>query len=305
VAQVTMAKQCPICGRLNADTAGPCACGYVLSARTGAKPTALGPRAVFLDLAVIVIGIAATGITVWAIAQVASEFHSGFLFLLVIVPWVGTLSFLLRRHCYPNTPVWRTGSISHLDPIPAPMGRKLYVTFLGAVHIVLGMLLVYVILSRAWYAAKFGAPATSLVYDVLHPWSVAPLYQTPIPAPTDGTNAGPPTRAPWWLFPVVGLVLSFVALGWCGTLETNTRRNLAVGTSQVYRSDLSWARVAAILALLLFWLPVIGLVAGVVAFWLNRHSSTWTFRASQLGLFLAGFVHAAITVVFVIAAMTG
>lgn len=256
-----------------------------------------------LDLAVIVIAIGATGIAVWAIAQVATGFHSGFLFLLVILPWVGTLSFLLRRHCYPNTSVWRAGSISHLDPIPAPMGRKLYVTFLGAVHIVLGMLLVYVILSRTWNATKFGAPETSMAYDLLHPWSVAPLYQTPIPDPKGG--AGPPTQAPWWLFPGVGLVLSLVALGWCGTLETNTRRNELGGIPQVYGPDLSWARVAAILALLLFWVPAIGLVAGIVAFWLNRRSPTWTYRTGQLGLLLAGFVHAAIALVFVIAAVNG
>jgi hypothetical protein len=68
---------------------------------------------------------------------------------------------------------------------------------------------------------------------------------------------------------------------------------------------MSWARVAAVLGLLLFWLPVIGLVAGIVAFLLNRRSPTWTYRAGQLGLLLAGLVHAAIAIVIVIASMHG
>jgi hypothetical protein len=254
---------------------------------------------------VIVIAIAASGIAVWAIARVVSEFHLRFLFLLVIVPWVGMLSVLLRRHCYPNTKVWRAGSISPLDAIPAPMGRKLYVMFLSAVHLVLGMVLVYVILSRTWYTAKVGVPETSLVYDLLHPWSVAPLYQKPIPGPKGGADPGPLMQAPWWLFPGVAVVLSLVPLGWCGTLETNTQRNRAGGTGLPPPPDLSWARVAAILSLLLFWLPVIGLLVGFLAWWLNRHSPSWTYRASQFGLLMAGLVHAGIAIVWVIEVVNG
>jgi hypothetical protein len=297
-----MANPCPVCGRINPGGAGPCACGYGFSVAAGAKPTALGLRAVARDLAVIVLAVTATCLAVWAIARAASELDVRFLFLLAILPWVGALSFLLRCHCYPNTAVWRAGSVSPLDPIPAPAGRKLYVTLLGAVHIAVGMLLVYVVLSRTWYAARFGAPENSLVYDVLHPWSVAPLYQGP--APKGGARAGPPTRAAWWLFPGVGLLLSLVPLAWCGTLEANTRRNRAGGMPPAYRPDLSWARVAALLAVLLFWLPVIGLVAGVVAFWLNRRSPTWTYRASQLGLFLTGLVHGGIAVALLMAVMS-
>jgi hypothetical protein len=250
-------------------------------------------------LAVLGIALAATGTAVWAIAKVVSEIHSQFLFLLVILPWIAALSSLLRRHCYPNTSVWRAASISPLDPIPAPAGRKLYVTLLSAVFLVLGMLLVYTVLSRTWYAAKFGAPPTSVAYDLLHPWSVAPLYQGPVPAPKGG--AGPTTKVPWWLFPGLGLVLSLVALAWCGTLETNTRRKRLGCTPQSNQPDLSWGRVAAILALLLFLLPVIGLVAGILAFWLNRRSLTWTYRAGQFALLLTGLVHAGIAVMFLIA----
>jgi hypothetical protein len=73
----------------------------------------------------------------------------------------------------------------------------------------------------------------------------------------------------------------------------------------VYRPDLSWARVAAALALLLFWLPVIGLVAGVVAYGLNRSSPTWTYRASLFGFVLAGLVHAALAVMIGLAVLNG
>jgi hypothetical protein len=167
------------------------------------------------------------------------------------------------------------------------------------------MLLAFVILSRTWQVARLGAPGTSLVYDVLHPWSVPPLYQTPSVAPPGPAQASPPTPIPWWLFPGLGALLSFVTLAWCGTLETNTRRNQAGSIRQVDRADLSWARVAAVLALLLFWLPVIGLVAGVVAYGLNRCSPTWTYRASLFGFVLAGLVHVALAVMIGLAVLNG
>jgi hypothetical protein len=251
------------------------------------------------------LSIAASCLVVWAIARVASEFNLKFLFLLVIIPWIGAVASLLRRYCYPNTAVWKAGSISPIDPIPAPPGRKLYVTLLGCVHIILGMLLVFVILSRTWHVARFGAPRTSLVYDVLHPWSVPPLYQAPPVPPPGQAQASPPTPVPWWLFPSLGVLLSFVTLAWCGTLETNTRRNQELSSTQAYRADLSWARVAAVLALLLFWLPGLGLVAGVVAYVLNRRSPTWTYRASLFGFVLTGLVHATLAVMIVLEVLKG
>jgi hypothetical protein len=253
----------------------------------------------------MILAITASCLVIWAIAQVASEFNLKFLFLLVIVPWVGAVAWLLRRYCYPNTAVWLSGSVSPLDPIPAPLGRKLYVTLLGAVHIVLGMLLAFIILSRTWHVARFGAPGTSLVYDVLHPWSVPPLYQAPPVAPPARAQPNPPTPIPWWIFPALGVLVSFVALAWCGTMETNTRRNQAWSTPEGNRADLSWARVTAIMALLLFWLPVIGLVAGVVAYGLNRRSPTWTYHASLFGFVLAGLVHAALVVMIGLAVLDG
>src|SRR5262245_39299480 len=177
-----MASTCPVCGRVKEDMPGPCICGYTPSFPGAPQAAALGPRGLLLDLAVMTLAITASCLVVWAIARVASEFHLKFLFLLVIVPWVGAVASLLRRYCYPNTAVWRSGSVSPLDPVPAPLGRKLYVTLLGAVHVVLGMLLAFVILSRTWHVARFGAAGTPLAYDVLHPWSVPP----PLPGASRG-----------------------------------------------------------------------------------------------------------------------
>jgi hypothetical protein len=253
----------------------------------------------------MILAITASCLVVWAIARVTAEFNLKFLFLLVIVPWAMAVASLLRRYCYPNTAVWRSGSISPLDPIPAPLGRKLYVTLVGAVHIVLGTLLAFVILSRTWQVARFGAVGTTLVYDVLHPWTVPPLFQAPPAAPPGQAPANPPTPMPWWLFPGLGALLSFVPLAWCGTLETNTQRNQLAGTPQGHRPDLSWGRVAAVLALLLFWLPVIGLVAGSVAYGLNRRSPTWTYRVSLFGLVLTGLVHATLAVLIGLEVLKG
>jgi hypothetical protein len=77
---------------------------------------------------------------------------------------------------------------------------------------------------------------------------------------------------------------------------------LAVARETV-QGDLSWGRVAAVLSLLLFWLPLIGLVAAALAYGLNRRSAGWTYRVSQVSLLAAALVHAGLAVLFVIAAM--
>ncbi len=100
-----MPDPCPICGRVDPDTVERCDCGYSFPASVAAKPAVLGPATMFLDLALIVAVIAATGLAVWAIAKVASGIPLELLFLLGIVPWVGVTSSLLRRYCYPNTRV--------------------------------------------------------------------------------------------------------------------------------------------------------------------------------------------------------
>jgi hypothetical protein len=63
---------------------------------------------------------------------------------------------------------------------------------------------------------------------------------------------------------------------------------------EVAQRDLSLGRVLAILAVLVFWLPVIGLVFAVLAYLVNRHSPTWTYRASKISLIMSGLVHTAI-----------
>ena len=72
---------------------------------------------------------------------------------------------------------------------------------------------------------------------------------------------------------------------------------------EMAQRELSWARVAAVLSVLLFWLPLIGLVVGAVACWLNRHSASWTRRASQVSLTASALVHAVLGVLFVVEEM--
>jgi hypothetical protein len=77
------------------------------------------------------------------------------------------------------------------------------------------------------------------------------------------------------------------------TLELAVAREMA-------QREMSWARVSAVMAVLLFWLPLIGVVAGTIAFWLNRHAASWTRRASQVSLTASALVHAVLAVLFVI-----
>ncbi len=69
---------------------------------------------------------------------------------------------------------------------------------------------------------------------------------------------------------------------------------------EVAQQELSWGRVWAVLSLLLFWLPLIGLATGALACWLNRRSRTWTYRASQVGLASSVVVHAILAVLFIV-----
>ena len=57
------------------------------------------------------------------------------------------------------------------------------------------------------------------------------------------------------------------------------------------QQELSWARVAAILSVLLFWLPVLGLVVGAAVYWLNRRSTNWTYRVTQVAFAASVMVH--------------
>ena len=77
---------------------------------------------------------------------------------------------------------------------------------------------------------------------------------------------------------------------------------MAVAREMAQR-EVSWARVSAVLSVLLFWLPLIGLVAGALAYWLNRQSPNWTRRVSQVSLSASALVHAVLVVLFVIEEM--
>jgi hypothetical protein len=72
---------------------------------------------------------------------------------------------------------------------------------------------------------------------------------------------------------------------------------------EMAQGEVSWARVFAVLSVLLFWLPLIGLLVGALAYWLNRQSPNWTHRASQVSLSASVFVHAVLVVLFVIEEM--
>src|SRR5262245_10586560 len=93
------------------------------------------PGVVLLDLALIALAVAATALVVWGAARLLPAIPRGLLFLVVVVPYVLVLSALLRRHCYPNSPVWRGASLSPLDTVPAPWSRKLYVTLLTGAQV--------------------------------------------------------------------------------------------------------------------------------------------------------------------------
>jgi hypothetical protein len=298
-----MSNPCPLCGQTNSDNAEQCSCGYRFGEAAAVTYSPFSIRGLPVDLAVMVMAISGTSVGIWALAKVFSEFHSKLLFILVMVPPLFAIQDFLRRYCYPHASFWKIfRAISPLDQVPAPLGRKLYIAVLGGITGVMAMLFAYVILSRTWYAKQVGAPKTTLFYDVLHPGEVAPLYETN-PAKDQG-KAHPPVKVIWWLWPCLGALLFPYTLALCGTLEKNARlarQGIAVGPP-IAEPDLSWARVALILAVLLFWLPVIGLVTGTLAWWGNRRATGWRHRLSQVAFAATALLHLALAVVIVIAA---
>jgi hypothetical protein len=256
------------------------------------------PGVVLFDLALVVLAVAATDIVVWGAARLLPAIPRGLLFLVVVVPYVLVLSALLRRHCYPNSPVWRASSLSPLDTVPAPWPRKLYVTLLTGAQVGLALLLAFVVLSRTWRA---GGPETSLLHDLLHPWSLPPLAESPTVGGNDLPRAAP-MPVPWWLLPGMGVVFfPLVTLAWCGTLERNTlRARLPVTHQRLVQPDVAWGRILAAFALLLFWLPLFGLVLAALAYLANRRGAGWTLRVSQVCLALSALLHATLGVVYLV-----
>jgi hypothetical protein len=68
---------------------------------------------------------------------------------------------------------------------------------------------------------------------------------------------------------------------------------------EMARREVSWARVSAVLSVLLFWLPLVGLAAAALACRQNRGTGGWTRRVSQASLTASALVHAALVVLFV------
>lgn len=100
---------------------------------------------------------------------------------------------------------------------------------------------------------------------------------------------------PWAL----GLIVASYQPGHSLAVVQGVTPELAVAR-EMAKQELSWGRVAAVLAVLLFWLPLVGLVAGGLAFWLNRRSEGWTRLAGQVSLTVSALVHVVLVVLFVI-----
>ena len=100
---------------------------------------------------------------------------------------------------------------------------------------------------------------------------------------------------PWAL----GLIVASYSLGHSRAVVRGVTPELAIAREMAQR-EVSWPRVSAVLAVLLFWLPLVGLVASGLAFWLNRRSESWTRWAGQASLTVSTLMHTVLLVLFVI-----
>lgn len=103
---------------------------------------------------------------------------------------------------------------------------------------------------------------------------------------------------PWWLC----LVAASYRPGHSRAVVRGVTPEAAVAR-EVAQQEVSWARVCAVLSVLLCWLPVLGLVAGALAYGLNRRSASWTRWASRVSLAASVLLHSALGVLFAIEAM--
>lgn len=78
------------------------------------------------------------------------------------------------------------------------------------------------------------------------------------------------------------------------------REQVTVGGEEV-----SWHRVSAALALILFWLPVLGLVMALVAYFTNRRQEGSVRTLSVIALWASGVIHAGLLGLFVYKAWFG
>jgi hypothetical protein len=68
--------------------------------------------------------------------------------------------------------------------------------------------------------------------------------------------------------------------------------------------EVSWYRVTAVLALLLCWLPVLGLITGAAAVVLNHRGQGWQKVCSWVGLAVSGVLHLALLAIMLVAALS-
>lgn len=194
----------------------------------------------------------------WGLATLTTSLHRFGFVVLVALPQIWAVAMLLRRHCYPTTTIGhmlRTASLSAGDAAAPPRGAKWIIALVAGVQAGLALHLAL--------------------------WIVAWTWQIPA-----GNSL--------WFWPgLAALLFPALTLAWCGTLEHNSRyAAIPVPLLRPPAEEIAWGGIVAGFAVLLFWLPVIGLVFAGLACWANRHSSRWPRRASQISLALTLLVHA-------------
>jgi tetratricopeptide (TPR) repeat protein len=97
--------------------------------------------------------------------------------------------------------------------------------------------------------------------------------------------------------------LCYRALGENHKAAADERMAKELGSSKTLGQELSLGRVAAVLALVLFWLPLVGLFVSAVAFWANRRTGGWRYWISLISLAASALVHALLIGAYVKAAM--
>ncbi|MFO0881615.1 MAG: hypothetical protein U0840_30325 [Gemmataceae bacterium] len=66
------------------------------------------------------------------------------------------------------------------------------------------------------------------------------------------------------------------------------------------REDASFFRIMAVVALLTFWLPLLGLLITLLAWYLNRGIEGWTARVSRVTLWISLLIHGGLAFLFVV-----
>jgi hypothetical protein len=72
----------------------------------------------------------------------------------------------------------------------------------------------------------------------------------------------------------------------------------------VQGDEVSWHRVTVVLALLLCWLPVLGLITGAAAVVLNHRGQGWQKVCSWVGLIVSGVLHLVLLAIMLVAAFS-